>query len=282
MAWVGTQHEQHYRPTDDLPAERGSGRGRGLAEVLGWTDEPPLAELHAIVDGTSVAEADEVERPDVHDCLQPLEFVVGRLDVSAVGVDGSVDPLLVRSTWVPGTRAPDQVREVGEARSAPRRLPVDRDRSLLGQDGVIGGVEEIAVQQPLGKAVTVVSRAHLHPEALESFSLGSRDLRIDGVEEREGGEEVLTRGALTAGVLTTRSTRAASGIVVRQRWSRPRRSPIIANFAQLTFSMDLQSGSSLNTCDLASHVANPIVSSEFVRRQKESSAIRVRALVDYA
>jgi hypothetical protein len=31
-------------------------------------------------------------------CLQPLEFFVGRLDVLAVGVDGSVDPLLVGAT----------------------------------------------------------------------------------------------------------------------------------------------------------------------------------------
>jgi hypothetical protein len=38
--------------------------------------------------------------------------------MSAVGVDGSVDPLLVRPTWVPRTRAPHQVSEVGEARSA--------------------------------------------------------------------------------------------------------------------------------------------------------------------
>src|ERR1700683_1767757 len=94
------------RPIDALPAERGSGGGRGLAEVLGWTDEAPPAELHALVDGTPVAEADEVERPDGHRRLQPLEFVVGRLDVSAVGVDGSVDPLLVGATWVPRARAP--------------------------------------------------------------------------------------------------------------------------------------------------------------------------------
>ncbi len=41
--------------TDDLPAERGSGCGRGLAQVLGRTNEAPVAELHAVVDGTSVA-----------------------------------------------------------------------------------------------------------------------------------------------------------------------------------------------------------------------------------
>ena len=52
------------RDGDELPAERGSGCGGSLAEVLGGTDEPPLAKPLAVVDGTSVAEADEVERPD--------------------------------------------------------------------------------------------------------------------------------------------------------------------------------------------------------------------------
>ncbi len=89
-----------------LPAKRGSGCGRGLAEVLGWTDKPPLSKLHAVVDGTSVAKADEVERPDVHDGLESFEFVVARLDVSAVGVDGGLEALLVRPTWVPGNPCP--------------------------------------------------------------------------------------------------------------------------------------------------------------------------------
>ena len=137
--------------------------------------------------------------------------------MSAVGVHGRFDPLLVGATWVPGASAPDQVREVGEARSAPRRLPVDRDGSLLGQDGVIGGVEEISVQQAFRKPVTIVGRAHLVPEPLKALGLGGRDLRVHGVEERDGGEQVLTGRALAAGVLTTRSTRAAGGIVVWQR-----------------------------------------------------------------
>src|SRR5271169_2048965 len=205
------------RHTDDLPAERGSGCGCGGAEVLGWFDEAPLVECRAVGEGASVAETGEVERPDVHDRLEPAEFVAGRLDVPAVGVDGSVDPLLVRPTWVPRARAPDQVSEVGQARSVPGRLPVDRDWPLFAQDGVIGGVEEISVEQALRKAVAVVGRAHLVAELLESLALGSRDLGVDGVEKRQGGQQVLTRRALTARVLTTRSSRAADGFVVRQR-----------------------------------------------------------------
>src|ERR1700678_2848428 len=76
--------------TDDLPAERRSDCGRGGAEVLGWLDEAPLVECGTVGEGASVAETGEVERPDVHDRLEPAEFVVGRLDMSAVGVDGSV------------------------------------------------------------------------------------------------------------------------------------------------------------------------------------------------
>ena len=174
-------------------------------------------ECPAVAEGAPVAETDEVERPDVHDRLESAEFVVGRLDVSAVGVDGSVDPLLVRSAWVPRTRAPDQVSEVGEARSAPGRLPVDRDWPLFAQDGVIGGVEEVSVEQALRKAVTVVGRSHLVAELLESLALGGRDLRVDGIEKRQGRQQVLTRRALTARVLPTCSTRAADGIVVVQR-----------------------------------------------------------------
>src|ERR1700691_794773 len=203
--------------TDHLPAERRSDRGCGGAEVLGWLDEAPLVECRAVGEGASVAETGEVERPDVHDRLEPVEFVVGRLDMPAVGVDGSVDPLLVRPAWVPRTRAPDQVREVGEARSAPGRLPVDRDWPLFAQDGVIGGVQEGSVQQALRKAVTVVGRAHLVTELLESLALGGRDQRVDGVEERQGRQQVLTGRALPARVLATGSTRAADGIVVRQR-----------------------------------------------------------------
>ena len=82
---------------------------------------------------------------------------------------------------------------------------------------MIGGVEEVSVEQALRKAVTVVSRAHLVAELLESLALGGRDQRGDGIEKRQGGQQVLTRRALTAWVLTARSTRAADGIVVRQR-----------------------------------------------------------------
>src|SRR6204780_2401497 len=205
------------RARDYLPAERGAGRGCSGAEVLARPDEAPLVEGLAVGEGTSVAETGEVERPDIHDRLEPVEFVVGRLDISAIGVDGSVDPLLVRPTWVPRARAPDQVSEVGEARSAPGRLPVDRDWPLLAQHGVIGGVEQVSVEQALRKAVTVVGRAHLVTELLESLALGGRDQRVDGVEERQGRQQVLTGRALPARVLATGSTRAADGIVVRQR-----------------------------------------------------------------
>src|SRR5271170_2916796 len=216
--WRGDDEPPSFRcGIGDLPAERGSGCGCGGAEVLRWFDEAPFVECRAVGEGASVAETGEVERPDVHNRLEPVEFVVGRLDMSAVGVDGSVDPLLVRPTWVPRACAPDQVSEVGEARSAPGRLPVDRDWPSFAQDGVIGGVEEISVEQALWKAVTVVGRAHLVAELLESLALGGRDLRVDGVEKRQGRQQVLTRRALTARVLTTRSTRAADGIVVRQR-----------------------------------------------------------------
>src|ERR1700733_11709936 len=164
---------------DDLPAERGSDRGCGGAGVLGGVDEAPLAERAAAGAGAPVAETGEVERPDVHDRLEPAEFVAGRLDVPAVGADGRVDALLVWPARVPRARAPHQVSEVGQARSAPGRLPVDRDRPVLAQDGVVGGVEEISVEQPLRKAVTVVSRADLVAETLESLALGGRDLRVD-------------------------------------------------------------------------------------------------------
>src|SRR5579859_5266211 len=203
--------------TGGLPAERGSDRGCGRAEVLGWFDEAPLVECRAVGEGAPVAETGEVERPDIHDRLEPVEFVTGRLDVPAVGADGSVDPLPVRPARVPRTRAPDQVSEVGQARSAAGGLPVDRDWPLFAQDGVIGGVEEVSVEQAIRKAVTVVGRAHLVAELLESLALGGRDLRVDGVEKRQGHQQVLTRRALTARVLATGSTRAAGGMVVRQR-----------------------------------------------------------------
>ena len=73
------------------------------------------------------------------------------------------------------------------------------------------------MQQALRKAVAVVGRAHLVAELLESLALGGLDQRVDGVEKRQSRQQVLTRRALTARVLTTRSTRAAGGIVVRQR-----------------------------------------------------------------
>ena len=110
---------RHPLVVDDLPAERGSRCGCGGAEVLGRMDEAPLGGLHAVGDGAPVAEAGEVERPDVHGRFEPVELVVGRLDVPAVGVDGGIDALPVGPTGVPQTGAPDQISEVGQARPAP-------------------------------------------------------------------------------------------------------------------------------------------------------------------
>jgi hypothetical protein len=62
---------------------------------------------------------------------------------------------------------------------------------LLAQDGVIGGVEEISMEQAFRKAVTVVGRAHLIAEPLGSLTLGGRDLRVDGIEKRQGSQQVL-------------------------------------------------------------------------------------------
>src|SRR3984957_2496877 len=192
--WRAAEEPPSFRwRTGDLPAERGSNRNCGGAEVLGCFVEAPLVECRAVREGAPVAETGEVERPDVHDRLEPVEFVAGRLDVPAVGADGSIDPVLVRPARVPRTRAPDQVREVGEARPAPGRLPVDRDWALFAQDGVIGGVQEVSVEQAFGKAVTVVGRAHLVAELLESLAVGGRDLGVDGVEKRQGRQQVLTR-----------------------------------------------------------------------------------------
>jgi hypothetical protein len=84
-----------------LPTERGSGCCGGGPEVVLWSDEPPFVELGVVDDRASVAEAGEVKRPDVHDRFEPVEFVLGRLDVLAVSVDGSVDALLVGPTRVP-------------------------------------------------------------------------------------------------------------------------------------------------------------------------------------
>ena len=75
----------------------------------------------------------------------------------------------------------------------------------------------IAVEQRLGKTVSVVGRAHLVPELLESLAMGLRDLRVHGVEKRQGSQQVLTRSALPAGVITDGSTGATGRFVERQR-----------------------------------------------------------------
>jgi hypothetical protein len=53
---------------------------------------------------------------------------------------------------------------------------------------VIGGVEEVSVEQALRKAVTAVGQAHLVAEPLESLALCGCDLGVDGVEKRQSGQ----------------------------------------------------------------------------------------------
>jgi hypothetical protein len=67
-------------------------------------------------------------------------------------------------------------------------------------------------------------------ELIESLATGRSDLRVDSIEERESCQQVLTRTALTAGVLTTRPTGAADRLV---KWQslQPTRSPMMANFS---------------------------------------------------
>ena len=109
------------RVTGVLSAKRGTGSCCGLAEVLRWTNEAPFAELHAVGDGTPVAEAARGKacRMYMTASSRSSSSSVGST-CSAVGADGGVDALLVRTTRVPRTRAPDQVGEVGEARARAR------------------------------------------------------------------------------------------------------------------------------------------------------------------
>ena len=78
-------------------------------------------------------------------------------------------------------------------------------------------MEQVSVEQALRKAVTVVGRADLVAQLLEPLAVGGRDLGVDGVQERQGRQQVLTRRAFTAWVLTTSATRTPGGLVVRQR-----------------------------------------------------------------
>jgi hypothetical protein len=78
-------------------------------------------------------------------------------------------------------------------------------------------MQEIAVQQPFGQVVTIVGRAHRAPETLEPFTLGGRDLRVDRIETRQSGQQILPWGAFTAGILAARSFRTAGRIVTGQR-----------------------------------------------------------------
>src|ERR1700722_18463736 len=104
-----------------LLAQRGSGCGCNGADVLGVDEAPHLATGRMAVDQVAaVAEAAQVEGPDVHHRLKPLDLFVGQLDVPAIRAHGQFDPVAV------APRAPHQSREVGQARAASRCLPVDR------------------------------------------------------------------------------------------------------------------------------------------------------------
>ncbi len=112
-----------------------------------------------------------------------------------------------------------QIRYAKSARRGPRpdAFQLIATGPRLAQHGVIGRVQEVSVQQALRQAVTVVGRAHLVAEPLESLALGRGHLGVDGVEERQGRQQVLTRRALPARVLPARPARAAGRLVVRQR-----------------------------------------------------------------
>jgi hypothetical protein len=85
---------QALEPSQVSPGERGPGKRRGGTEVL-RRFVPPLVERAPVGDGAPVAEAREVERPDVHHRLEPVEFVGGELDVPAIRVRGGGDPVPV-------------------------------------------------------------------------------------------------------------------------------------------------------------------------------------------
>src|SRR5215475_9495438 len=96
-SWTRVEREQQSRSSTcraRLPADRGSGRVRGGANV------PLVAELAhvgpvrvAVGDVASVVEGVEIERPDIHDFLEPVEFLVGETNMPAVGVNGRIDEL---------------------------------------------------------------------------------------------------------------------------------------------------------------------------------------------
>src|SRR5205823_5083887 len=96
---------------------------------------------------------------------------------------------------------------------SPRSHPVDRHWPSLGDDGVTNGVEEVAVEQSLRQALTVVGRPHLSAEALEPVAIGRRDLGVHRVETGQAGQEILTGCALTARVQSLGSTGTADGLV---------------------------------------------------------------------
>ncbi len=154
----------------------------GSAKPRSWNARPLV---RAPVAGTG-----EVERPDVHDRLE-------RPSSSPVGSMCRREALTAASirSWSGRRGFHEPVPQIRQAKPA-RRGPRPDAFQLIA---------------------TVVGRAHLVAELLESLAPGGRGLGVDGVGKRQGRQQVLTRRALTARVLTTRSTRAAGGIVVRQR-----------------------------------------------------------------
>ncbi|MCP3988539.1 MAG: hypothetical protein GY926_09240 [bacterium] len=62
--------------------------------MIGVDETPPPfvpGGLLAAGDGLSEVEAGQVQRLEIHHCLQPVQFLFGQLDVSTVGVDCCLD-----------------------------------------------------------------------------------------------------------------------------------------------------------------------------------------------
>lgn len=194
-----------------LAAEGGAGGGGGGVDVGGIDEAPPgfaAVGLVAVHDRAAVIDAGEVEGADVHDGFEAVEFLACQVDVLAVGIQRHLE-----AAWPGEGCAPDEIGEIGEAGSDPGGFPVDGDGSVFGQEGVIGVVEEVAVEQGFGEAGAIVGGAHLVAEVLESFAVGGGDPGGDGIEEGEGGEEILPWVTGAGGIVASGATGAGDGIV---------------------------------------------------------------------
>ena len=89
---------------------------------------------------TVEVEGGEMERSHEHDAFEPVELVVGQLDMAAITVDRDLD-----TVTAPPFRTPHEIRKVGKAWAATRGLPVDDDRTVIAQHRVVGIVQQVAV-----------------------------------------------------------------------------------------------------------------------------------------